>query len=89
MAEFARYLFQGAFYISMLALAVSFARFLKGPSSADRVAALDVMTTCGIAIIVFIALGSGRAIYVDVAMAYALLSFLGVISVGRYLEGGL
>jgi multicomponent Na+:H+ antiporter subunit F len=31
----------------------------------------------------------GRHIYLDVALVYALLSFLGVIAVARYLERGL
>lgn len=78
-----------AFYISMLALALGFVRFLKGPTPADRVVALDIMTTCGIALIIFLAVNLNRAIYIDVGMVYALLSFLGVIVIGRYLEEGL
>lgn len=89
MAELTHVIFTAALYVSLLALVLGFVRFLRGPSSADRVVALDIMTTCGIALIVFIAFFGGRAIYVDVALVYALLSFLGVIAVGRYLEGGL
>jgi multicomponent Na+:H+ antiporter subunit F len=63
-------------------------RFIKGPSSADRVVAFDVMTVVGITGIVFIALLEGRGIYLDVALIYALLSFLGVIAVARFLERG-
>jgi multicomponent Na+:H+ antiporter subunit F len=63
-------------------------RFVKGPSSADRVVAFDVMTVVGITGIVLIALLEGRGIYIDVALVYALLSFLGVIAVARFLERG-
>ena len=63
-------------------------RFLKGPTSADRVAAFDVMTIVGITAIILTALLEGRGIYLDVALIYALLSFLGVIVVARYLEKG-
>jgi multicomponent Na+:H+ antiporter subunit F len=63
-------------------------RFLKGPSSADRVAAFDVMTIIGISGVILIAFLEGRGIYLDVALVYALLSFLGVIAVARYLERG-
>ena len=62
-------------------------RFIKGPMAADRVVAFDVMTVISIAIIVLAALAEGRGIYLDVALVYALLSFLGVIAVARYLEG--
>ena len=51
--------------------------------------ALDAMTIVGIAIIIFISFFAKRIIYLDVALVYALLSFLGVIAVARYLEGGL
>ncbi len=63
-------------------------RFLKGPSPADRVVAFDVMTIVSITGIVLTALLEGRGIYLDVALVYALLSFLGVIVVARYLERG-
>ena len=63
-------------------------RFVKGPSPTDRVVAFDVMTIIAITGIVLIALLEGRGVYLDVALIYALLSFLGVIVVARYLEGG-
>lgn len=70
------------------ALLMALYRFIKGPSSADRVAAFDVMTIVGISGIVLVAFLEGRGIYLDVALVYALLSFLGVIAVARYLERG-
>ena len=63
-------------------------RFVKGPFPADRVVAFDVMTIVAITGIMLIALVEGRGVYLDVALIYALLSFLGVIVVARYLEGG-
>lgn len=64
-------------------------RFLMGPSAADRVVAFDVLTIVSVTGIVLIALAEGRGIYLDVALVYALLSFLGVIVVARFLERGL
>ncbi len=64
-------------------------RFFKGPSSADRVVAFDVLTIVSVTAIALVALAEGRGIYLDVALIYALLSFLGVIVVARYLERGL
>jgi multicomponent Na+:H+ antiporter subunit F len=63
-------------------------RFLKGPTAADRVVAFDVLTIISITGIVLLALIGERAIYLDVALVYALLSFLGVIVVARYIERG-
>ncbi len=64
-------------------------RFFSGPTAADRVVAFDVLTIISVTGIVLVALGTSRIIYIDVALVYALLSFLGVIAVARYMERGL
>lgn len=64
-------------------------RFVKGPAAADRVVAFDSLTIISITGILLVALAEGRGIFLDVALIYALLSFLGVIVIARYLEGGL
>jgi len=74
--------------ITGVAFLLALYRFLKGPSVADRVVAFDVMTIVGITAIVLVAYLEGRGVYLDVALVYALLSFLGVIVVARYIERG-
>lgn len=74
--------------ITGLALLLALYRFLKGPTPADRVVAFDTLTLMTVTLIVIVALAEGRGIYLDVAVVYALLSFLGVIAVARYLERG-
>lgn len=64
-------------------------RFFVGPSAPDRVVAFDVLTIITITGIALTAFVEGRGIYLDVALVYALLSFLGVVAVARYLERGL
>ncbi|MGF1643429.1 MAG: monovalent cation/H+ antiporter complex subunit F [Thiotrichales bacterium] len=71
-----------------IAFLLALFRFLKGPSAADRVVAFDVLTIISITGIMLLALIGERSIYLDVALVYALLSFLGVIVVARYLERG-
>ncbi|MBP9905649.1 MAG: cation:proton antiporter [Rhodoferax sp.] len=82
-------LVQVAALLTSLAFFLALYRFLKGPSVADRVVAFDVLTIVAVTAIVQIAYAEGRGIYLDVALVYALLSFLGVIVVARYLERGL
>ncbi len=81
-------LFSLAALIAGVAFILAVVRFIKGPTAADRVVAFDVLTIISITGIVLSALAEGRGIYLDVALVYALLSFLGVIVVARYLEGG-
>jgi multicomponent Na+:H+ antiporter subunit F len=75
--------------IAVLALLLSAIRFARGPWAIDRTVALDAMTILATSLIVAFALISGRRIYIDVAMVYGLVGFVGVVAVARYLEGGL
>ena len=85
----ANLLFWIAGSIAVLAAIIAFVRVLAGPTSADRVVGLDGMTIITISVIGFIAVVSGRFIYMDVALVYGLVSFLGVVAMARYLERGL
>lgn len=75
--------------IALLGVLVAGVRFVLGPTAPDRTVALDALTVIGVSLIVLIALFGGRVIYLDVAMVYGVLSFIGVLAVARYLEGGL
>ena len=74
--------------ITGLAFLLVLGRFIKGPTAVDRVIAFDGLTIVSITGILLGALAEGRGIYLDVALVYALLSFLGVIVVARFLERG-
>ena len=75
--------------IALSALLLAFVRMILGPSAVDRVVALDAMTIISVSLIVFLAAFLGRTIYMDVALVYALISFIGVIAIARYFERGL
>ncbi len=75
--------------IALTGMVLSFARLILGPTIADRAVALDGMTIIAISLIVFIAYYSNRVIYLDVAIVYGLISFIGIIAIARYLERGI
>ncbi len=85
----ANIIFYISIFIALIGVLIALVRMIKGPTAADRAVSLDVMTIISISVIVFIAFFTGREIYLDVAMIYALISFLGVVAVARYLEGSL
>lgn len=64
-------------------------RFLLGSTVADRVVALDVLTVSSIGLIVILAQQFQRYIYLDVAIVYGVLSFIGVIVIAKFLEKSL
>ena len=77
--------------ISIIALAaiIALVRFVKGPTAADRVVALDTVSFMAIAFMVLLGFILERFIYIDVSLIYAVLGFVGVITIARYLEGGI
>lgn len=78
-------------YLAVIAIAtlLSMYRVFKGPTTVDRLVAVDIMTTITTGLMVLFALYYKRAIFLDVALVYAVLAFLGVIAFARYLEGGI
>jgi len=77
-----------AVIFALLGRLFSIIRLVKGPTPIDRIIAIDVLTIVSITIVVLLAHFGGRFIYVDVAIVYGLLSFLGVLAVARYSEKG-
>ena len=69
-----------------LALLLTVVRIALGPSLPDRVVGLDLLSTLGISVVAVVALASGNAVYLDVAIVLALLSFLGTVAFAAYLE---
>ncbi|HSG28609.1 MAG TPA: monovalent cation/H+ antiporter complex subunit F, partial [Candidatus Krumholzibacterium sp.] len=74
--------------LTMGAIILAGIRFFRGPTAADRTAAFDTLTIISISIIAMLATFYGKGIFLDVAMIYGILSFIGVIAIARYLEGG-
>jgi len=82
-------LYQISLVIVLLSMLLAMLRLILGPYPIDRVVALDVMTINAISLIVGVSWLMQRHIYLDIALVYALISFMGVIAIARYLEGGL
>ena len=76
--------------LGLLAAAVlaAFTRLARGPSLADRVVALDAIAATIVAAAALYALRSGLAVFVDVALAVALVAFLGTVALAHAIESG-
>ena len=74
-----------ALMILALALVVSTVRIIIGPSLADRVLALDLMTVVAMGFIGAVAVRTGLMLYLDIALALALLGFLATVALARYI----
>jgi multicomponent Na+:H+ antiporter subunit F len=61
----------------------------RGPSTGDRVLALEVIGTLGVLMLLVLSIIAERPIYLDLALLLTLFSFLGTLVIARYLERGL
>lgn len=73
--------------VSLMLLAM--VRLFLGPTSADRVVALDAINTLVVASMIVLAVVFRQILFVDVAIVYALLSFIGTLFIAKYLGGKL
>ena len=69
-----------------IAIFIAIARILLGPTIADRVIAFDASSTMAIAVLFLLSAEFRQAMFVDIAIVYAMLSFIGTIYFARYLE---
>ncbi len=71
-----------------LSVAMAIIRVIKGPTAPDRIVGLDTINTIVIVGMVIFGYSTNSVIYIDVAIVYALLSFISTLFIAKYLEGG-
>jgi multisubunit Na+/H+ antiporter MnhF subunit len=76
-----------AFAILGLALLLGLLRFLLGPSTGDRIVAADTLGVITISGLAGLAWVLQSPLYLDVALVYGVLAFVGVIALARAIEG--
>lgn len=77
-----------AFVMVGLALILSFYRLVKGPSTPDRILALDTLYINTIALLILFGLYLGSALYFEAALLIALMGFVGTVALSKYLLRG-
>ena len=69
-----------------LAILLAFGRLVKGPDPADRIVALDLVSVLMVAYLAVLSVYTGERSFLDVAIAYALIAFLGTVALARFRE---
>ena len=72
----------------LLSIVLCSIRIFKGPTAPDRVVGLDTINTLVIVGMVVFGIAKSSVIYIDVAIVYALLSYISTLFIAKYLEGG-
>ncbi|BBJ28697.1 monovalent cation/H+ antiporter complex subunit F [Athalassotoga saccharophila] len=87
--EIPQFIWIAWFVIVSIATILATIRAIIGPTNSDRAVGLDTWTTITTGFWVILALYFFQYILLSVSMVYAILSFLGVLAIARYLERGL
>lgn len=72
----------------VLAVVCAGIRIVRGPHSADRVVALDLLGLLGVSAAVLAALNAQAVLYLDIALGVALVGFLATVAFARFIERG-
>lgn len=62
-------------------------RVARGPTIADRMVGIDILGILVVGVCAILAIKTGRTFLIDIGIAWIILSFIGTISLAKYLEG--
>lgn len=79
---------QIALFILGLSLVLALIRLLLGPTAPDRVVSADTLSVIATAGLTGVAAYFNSALYLDVALVYAAIAFIGVVAISRVIDGG-
>ena len=76
---------QVALAVLLISMVLALFRLIRGPAAADRIVALDLISVLIVAFMAAYAIFSGETSFLDVAIGYALIAFLGTVALARFL----
>lgn len=71
----------------LICCAMCLYRIANGPTAADRMVAIDILGTVVVGFVAIITAISGKAYLLDIALVWALISFVGTLALAKYLVG--
>ncbi len=76
-------------YIGMLLLCsfMCLYRIGRGPTAPDRTGAIDILGIVIVGFCAILAVVTGKDYFLNIAITWALLSFIGTIALAKHLEG--
>ena len=76
-------------FISLLLLCMFMClyRVGKGPTAPDRIVAIDIMGILMVGFCAIFSIITRKDLYMNIAISWALLNFIGTLALAKYLEG--
>ena len=81
-------MFVAALLAILVTMGLALARALAGPTTYDRIAAVNMLGTKTVLLIAVLAFFSGRSDLLDIALVYALINFIGVVAALKLVTQG-
>lgn len=78
-----------AVFILVILVCLALVRLFLGPTAADRAVAVDTVNTLSVAVLILLGVAYQQIIFIDVAIVYAVLSFVSTLYIAKYLGGEL
>ena len=77
-----------AFVVIAAAQVLSMVRLVLGPTTGDRVLALDTMVINALGLVVLLGIAQGVQIYFEVSLLIAMLGFVSTVALARFILRG-
>mgnify|MGYP001952719273 CR=1 FL=1 len=72
--------------VILIAIALGLVRAFRGPTLFDRVLAANMIGTLTVLMVAVLGFMTGRPEFLDIAIVYAMINFIGMIAVLRFFE---
>jgi multicomponent Na+:H+ antiporter subunit F len=75
-----------AFVLIALAALMSVYRLIVGPTNPDRIVSADALSLIATVSLIMLTLAFDSPLYIDVALIYSMLAFVGIIAIARVIK---
>lgn len=80
--------FMYASFVLLGLCVLAFIRVIRGPTAPDRVIGIDTINTLVVCLMILFGAAYHEIIYIDVAIIYAVLSYVSTLLIAKYLQRG-
>jgi multicomponent Na+:H+ antiporter subunit F len=74
-------------YVQIALSGLCLYRIIRGPTIPDRMVAIDIFGILVVGVCAIITIQTGKRFIIDIGIAWIILSFIGTITLAKYLTG--
>ena len=74
-------------YVQISLSLICLYRIIRGPTIPDRMVGVDIFGILVVGVCTIVAIQTGRSFILDIGIAWVILSFIGTLTLAKYLTG--